>query len=332
MARAKEFPLEPAWRVLLKDLGVRPVDVLRRARLPEALITREDVRLDTDEYFPFWRALEAEIDDPRFPIRIVDALGSGITFVPVLFAAMCSPDLAHAVERIQLYKRLLAPMRLDVRRDARRLEVELVWLDATVDPPASLVIAELAFLLRLAQAATRERIRALAVTAPIPPAPADVFTEWFGAPVKRAAKSSMTFSALDAERPFLTASDQLWKTFEPELRRRLGELDADAGLTERVRAVLFESLPSGRTSMEEVAGQLAVSKRTLQRRLSEEGTSYQLLLARTREDLARHYLSSTSLSCTEISFLLGYDEPSSFFRAFQSWTGETPEGLRQALS
>ncbi|MEM9654001.1 MAG: helix-turn-helix domain-containing protein, partial [Actinomycetota bacterium] len=70
------------------------------------------------------------------------------------------------------------------------------------------------------------------------------------------------------------------------------------------------------------------STRTLQRRLSEEGTSFQSVLNATRESLARHYLVNGGLAAGEIAFLLGYEEPSSFYRAFHSWTGQTPERVR----
>jgi len=72
-----------------------------------------------------------------------------------------------------------------------------------------------------------------------------------------------------------------------------------------------------------------VSTRTLQRRLRGEGTSFKAVVDTTRESLARHYLRRTHLSSTEIAYLLGFDEASSFFRAFQRWTGTTPETLRR---
>lgn len=81
--------------------------------------------------------------------------------------------------------------------------------------------------------------------------------------------------------------------------------------------------------MEGVARRLAMSKRTLQRRLVEEGTSYQDVLRDTRLELARHYLVRTSVPLGEISFLLGFEESNSFFRAFNDWTGRTPEAVRR---
>jgi AraC-like DNA-binding protein len=99
-------------------------------------------------------------------------------------------------------------------------------------------------------------------------------------------------------------------------------------MSERVHSALLELLPSGRTSVEAVCRKLGTSSRTLQRRLSDEGETFQSILNRTREALARHYLKRSELTATEISFLLGYDDPSSFFRAFAAWTGTTPEQAR----
>jgi AraC-like DNA-binding protein len=110
------------------------------------------------------------------------------------------------------------------------------------------------------------------------------------------------------------------------------ELDETASTSERVRALLLEALPSGQASMDAVAGRLAMSKRTLQRRLGEDGATFQSLVNQTREALARHYLSQTTLSNSEISFLLGFENPNSFFRAFQDWTGCTPDGLRHGTA
>ncbi|SBP87565.1 helix-turn-helix transcriptional regulator [Thiomonas delicata] len=117
--------------------------------------------------------------------------------------------------------------------------------------------------------------------------------------------------------------------FEPELRLRLADLGAAVTTAARVHAALLEGLPSGRCSMEAIAAKLLMSKRTLQRRLEGEGRNFQHILQETRQSLARHYLLKTALPIAEISFLLGFDEPNSFYRAFKNWTGRTPDGARQ---
>lgn len=106
--------------------------------------------------------------------------------------------------------------------------------------------------------------------------------------MQRGANLSIRFAAVDALRPFLTLNEGMWRVFEPDLRRRLSELDATAATAERVRALLLELLPSNAASIEEVAARLCMSKRTLQRRLEDEGENFRALVNSTRESLARH--------------------------------------------
>ena len=98
-----------------------------------------------------------------------------------------------------------------------------------------------------------------------------------------------------------------------------------------MHAALLELLPSGSASIEAVSKRLGTSTRTLQRRLSREQSNFQAVLNKTREDLARYYLKTSDMSGAEISFLLGFEDPNSFFRAFHAWTGETPEKVRGGL-
>lgn len=138
----------------------------------------------------------------------------------------------------------------------------------------------------------------------------------------------ISFSRFDAARPFLTADERMWEFFQPELRRRLSELDERAWMADRVRAALLELLPAGQATMRSVARHLAVSTRTLQLRLRHEGTTFQALLNGTRESLARRYLVESTMPATEIAFLLGYSDTNSFYRAFHAWTGQTPRTAR----
>ena len=123
----------------------------------------------------------------------------------------------------------------------------------------------------------------------------------------------------------------MWQVFEPELQRRLSQLSDQASTAERVHAVLLELLPGNDASIDNTAQRLGMSKRTLQRRLEQEGENYRALVHACREALARHYLLNTTLSGYEIAFLLGFEDPNSFYRAFMAWTGQTPETLRDRM-
>jgi AraC-like DNA-binding protein len=332
MARNRTFSLNIGWRTLLKDVGLRPEDILRKARLPDDTFSGTERGLDTDEYTRLWLAMEAGINNPTFPLDLVEKVSAEV-FDPPLFAALCSTNMMQAVQRLARYKQLIAPMVLETTVDDKGiLTVSPRWLSAT-DIPLSLQVAELAFLLRLVRLATREPVRALKVQLPQPPvgAPVNHFTRFFGTAISYGENPAISFSSTDALRPFLTVNEGMWQVFEPELRRRLSQLDETALTAERVRAVLLELLPGNEATIEKTAERLGMSKRTLQRRLEDEGESFRTLINTSRENLARHYLRNTSLPGYEIAFLLGFEDPNSFYRAFMTWTGQTPETVREAM-
>jgi AraC-like DNA-binding protein len=98
----------------------------------------------------------------------------------------------------------------------------------------------------------------------------------------------------------------------------------------QVKTKLIQELPSGNISEEIIAEDLYMSQRSLQRRLREEGTTYKELLNETRRDLAAQYIKASSVSINEITYLLGFSEPSNFSRAFKRWTGVSPSEYRQS--
>ena len=96
----------------------------------------------------------------------------------------------------------------------------------------------------------------------------------------------------------------------------------------RVRARLIDLLSAGDVAQQDVADSLHMSLRTLQRKLHKENTSYKALLEETRRQLAGQYLRQARLSVSEVTYLLGFSEPSNFTRAFKRWTGHTPSEFR----
>jgi len=330
VSSANSYSVNPGWRLLAIDLGINLANVLRRANLPGDLFGREKAFLTTKEYFRLWQGIEEETADLTLPLRIGAAI-SVEAFSPPIFAALCSPDLNTALERMARHKKLVAPMALHVKVGNSATHLELEWLEKTLRPPASLVATELVFFVQLSRIATRTRIVPLSVTVPNLPEPMKDYAEYFGVALQEGPSPMISFKAKDATLPFLTANEKMWEFFEPDLRKRLSELDSSATTAERTRSALLELLPSGEASVVAVSERLGTSTRTLQRRLREEGRSFQTLLNDTREALARHYLKNSNLSGAEISFLLGFQDPNSFFRAFHSWTGETPERTRNFI-
>ena len=322
------YSLGPGWKGILAELGVSHEEVLRRAQLPEDLLNRDDPRLPAEQFYAFSAALEAVFDDARLPLFLVEAMSPEF-FTPPVFAALCSPNLETAARRLSRFKPLMGPIDLRVTSDESGLELEYHWRETAISPPALLSGSEILFIVKLARLGTRHHVRPTRVRLPaLPPAHQD-YEEWLGVRIERGSPLSVHFSVEDATRPFLSANGAMWEIFEPELRRRLAEVEGSASFEERTRAILLEALPSGQATLGTVARRLATSPRSLQRKLREEGTSFKAVVRGTRESLADHYLSRTSLSTTEIALLLGFEDPTSFFRAFHSWTGNTPDSVRR---
>ena len=324
------FILDPGIRALLRDLRIPAGRLLRRAQLPAGLLSGGPAALTPQEYFRFWDALDAEAADPGLAVVIGQAISVEM-FSPPLFAALCSPSLQVAARRIATYKPLIGPMRTDITQDSAGLTVTCRW-PAGMTPPPLLATTELVFWVALARIATRHHIRPVRVTAPQLPADPDLAAAYFGVRPRQEPAGSITFAAADAARPFLTENEPMWRFFAPELRRRLADLHAAASAADRVRAALLETLPAGDHTMTTVARHLATSPRTLQRQLQDEGTSFQAVLADTREHLARHYLAHSAMTTAEIAYLLAYDDTNSFYRAFRTWTGTTPDTIRTATA
>ena len=95
-----------------------------------------------------------------------------------------------------------------------------------------------------------------------------------------------------------------------------------------VQRLLLRVLPEGGVSVHRLAQMMNQSARTLQRRFGDHGLTWQMLLDRTREQLARQYLRDPALSVCEVAMMLGYSDQSAFTKAFKRWTADTPQAWR----
>ena len=136
----------------------------------------------------------------------------------------------------------------------------------------------------------------------------------------------------------VSVADEPLSGFNPQIVQQMDQLIIDylakldkSDVLGGTRAAILELLPSGEVSLESVAATLNMSARTLTRKLNDEGESFKNLLAKTRQELSEKYILDKSLTLTEISFLLGFSETSSFSRAYKSWTGRSPSSHRNNI-
>jgi len=143
------------------------------------------------------------------------------------------------------------------------------------------------------------------------------------------AENQLLFPLSIADEILAGASPELALLNDKVVTRRLARIDKN-DIVARIRAVLVDQLPQGNISDETVAAALHMSVRTMHRKLADVNNNFRALLVGMRRDLAEAYIMDNTLTLTEISLLLGFSEPSSFSRAFKSWTGTAPSEARQS--
>lgn len=131
--------------------------------------------------------------------------------------------------------------------------------------------------------------------------------------------------------PLGQADAQVRLMLDAYAERQLGEIRLGQSLLERARLELSRQLPEAGPDLQQIAARLALSPRTLQRRLREAGLSFNQLVDETRQQLVLHYLRDPALELAEIAFLVGFSEPASLARAFRRWTGQSPGDYRRHL-
>ena len=155
-------------------------------------------------------------------------------------------------------------------------------------------------------------------------------TRVFGCPVRFGCGTNELIVERDfVERLVPRADSRLYRILKQHVDRILSELPADDDWLATVRNAIAGAMLEGDPKRVRVARKLAISTRTLERRLKEHGAVYRELVDDTRRLFAIDYLKDRNQSLTEIAFLLGYSEVSAFHRAFRRWTGSTPSDYRE---
>lgn len=143
--------------------------------------------------------------------------------------------------------------------------------------------------------------------------------------------SGLVFEKKYLEMPILNANPNLFSLFENHAQSILKGLKPENSLKEKIKKEILFGLKGEEPNLPLVAKNLGIGVRSIQTKLKEEGATFQQLLDEIRRDLALKHLKEDKLSTTDISYLLGYSEPSVFFRSFKKWTGQTPTVYRKTF-
>lgn len=314
-------------------LGLPEARVLQHLEITKSQFVNGQIKVSLETYFKYWQFIDDETSDPNLAITIAEHLQnislSSSSFDPCSFAALCSPNMEMALKRIGKYKALVGPMKLTYSQTDKGLNVKILWLDIVKKTPNLLNEIFLVYLVQIARQATREVIKPLKVALPCHVNSRKKLTTYFGKMPNYGDIHEITFKNADIKKPFVTHNLPKWLRVEKSLQKQMQKLMHSTPIHERVRVELLETLPSGETIIEKIALRLGMSKRTLQRRLLQEGQPFKEIVRATREKLAKHYIINTDLAYHDIAFLIGFEEVTSFYRAFKSWTNQTADHLRQ---
>ena len=155
------------------------------------------------------------------------------------------------------------------------------------------------------------------------------FERALGCPVRTGTSwNGLAIDRSSCELPMRRRDPILRKFLESQADIVLASMPTRTGIAEEVRRALASQVAGGTVRMRGIARQLGMSERTLERRLAEDGVSYQELLEEVRKAAAGRYLEDSTLAIGEIGYLLGYSEPAAFHRAFKRWYATTPDHFR----
>ncbi|SMP26838.1 AraC family transcriptional regulator [Shimia sagamensis] len=330
MHKQVRYPIHKSTAGLMRSVGVSPERVLRRAGMPTDLFEVDTRGVTAQQFFTLWEAISDEIDNPKVVVEMAKAMARG-PFIPAAFAFSCSPNIATGLRRKAVFKPLVAPIKLLVSETEANLVLEIDVAEPNLDVPKCMAAFEMVYFLEMCRAFTGVDFLPVEVGVPEFMEDQAVFDRHYGRKAVIAPRPRLTLTREDAYRPLISENPQLWAGFERELTRQLAERRRNLSMAVRVRNALLELLPAGQATVDAVSDRLVTSRRSLQRHLRNEGQTFQSVLDETRSDLSLHYLRQGDMSVEEISYLLAYRDPNSFYRAFQNWTGRTPAQMRTEL-
>jgi AraC-like DNA-binding protein len=327
---SKHFRVPARLPAKLKESGVRLSAVLRRAGLPQSLFDQPRILLNTEQLFAFWRAVGEVSPDPAIGLKL-GAESRPEHFDPIALAALSTRSLGEAMRQVARHKQLSCPEEIIHKNHKGEWSIQFRWLLAQGNEPGVLTDLCFAWVLSIARHGTGTRISPLRLEFSRQPAYARTLERHFGCPVVfGAARNALVFRAADAGVPFVTHNAELLAMLAPQLDEELKKHKGPETFPDLVRATIQKKLAGRRPKMQEIARELHISPRTLQRRLQDAGRSFQQVLEEARHQLARHYLTHSLLELNEAAYLLGYEDASSFVRAFRTWEGVPPAHWRVA--
>ena len=289
-----------------------------------------DARLPHAIYLRLWQAVRDLANDPAFALKLgelVDPQQMGILGSMVL----SSPTLRDVGHLFVRYARLLNSLYQVTESEAGGVYTYTYVADCPIELEPGFVELQFAAVLSLCRKLSDVDIIPVALRFRYPKPPyAAKYQRLFRAPLYFDQPHNEILLELNALDLRIAETNR----YAHDLLNRhaamlLSELERADSVGGQVQRYILDTLRTGRSTIESCAAGLNMSRRTLHRKLREEGVSFQDLQDAIRRRLAFEYLSQPHVSTAEVALMLGYSEPSAFHRAFKNWTGATATVYRQ---
>lgn len=311
--------------------GIDGNEVARNAGIDPCALHDPGARVPRQALTRLWRLAVEATGDFCFGLTVARHT-TQTTFHALGYAVLASTTLREAFQRMIRYRRIIG----DILEFALVDDGECCRLviDVSAQPgavPYEAVDAIAAVCIRQARLLRADpRFQPLSVQLQRPePGDAEPFRQLFRCEVSFSQPmNAIDFTRQDVDRRLPAGNAELARHNEEIIVRYLASLEK-ARVSSRAQQALLEALPDGAPTKEAIARKLAMSPRNLQRHLADEGTSFKTLLNDARIHLARSYIEEGRLSVTEIAFVLGFADTSTFSRAFKRWTGKSPRQFGQ---
>lgn len=309
--------------------------LLERAGIAPAERSSPEARVPLEKSDRLWEILVEHTGDEHIGLRLASRLDLE-AYGPFGAAVRAATSVEETVANANRYGRLLH----DAATWSLRREADVVHLSYSYEGTDRLPHRQAA---AFALGGTAELFRRLIVRrwSPLevcfqglPPRDPVPYQSVFDAPVRfEQADNAIVFDAAVLEQRLISGDAGLSKMYRDQADKLLAQRStrpADPNvLLAPIRAALVEALPRGEPSLEGIAHRLAMSPRTLQRRLRTQRTTFQTILDDTRRELTFSLLRTGEVRVGQVAFLVGYSDESAFRRAFKRWTSESPQAFRQ---
>ncbi|HNE29390.1 MAG TPA: AraC family transcriptional regulator [Saprospiraceae bacterium] len=310
------------WPVLAAEIGV-PAEVLQKA----------EGRATIEQCIAVWEVAIRHTGDPLLGLHLGETTTPGVAGM-VGYLAESSPDLLTAFQNGQQFHRALTNATqydIQLSGDEFRYFIEPVplWYSLSAEAARQIVEHSLSAFMHMIKLLSGKTLFPLRILLRHP-RPLD--TRPYGQVLKTEPLfgqecNCIVFRLHDMQYPVLGHNPALNRLFRELLEQELAKTAREVSFSGEVRRVILQNFSTALPQVNEVAEYLNTSPRTLQRKLKEEGASFQSISESVKSELALGLLKNRSLTVNEIAYKLGYAEPSIFRRAFKKWTGASPKSF-----